>query len=99
MAFGTSGSLYTLTVSNSAVGIGAGNIPSGSNYAMGHVRDATAVFTTDGTTPTTTVGTRAHNTEDIALYSRSEITGFSGIREASTDVKIDWTFFNSLPHR
>ena len=91
-------SLVTQAVTNTAGGIGAGNIPSNARYAEGYVRTAAVVETRDGTTPTSSKGNEWAVGDIIYLRSRDEITKFQAIEEdTGSSVTIDWQFFNKAP--
>jgi hypothetical protein len=92
------GSLYVQDVSDTAAGIGSGNIPSSARYAEGHVRLASLSETRDGTTPTATKGTEWDVEDTIILRSRYEIVNFSAVEKTSTNASIDWTFYNRAPN-
>lgn len=91
------GTLVQQAVTDTASGIGSGNIPSGSRYAEGFVRTAAIVETRDGTTPTATKGTQWDAGDLIILRSRREIVHFSAVEQTSTDASIDWQFYNRAP--
>ena len=92
------GTLVTQAVTDTAGGIGSGNIPSGARYAEGYVRTASLVETRDGTTPTATAGTEWDDGDIVLLRSRYEIVNFSAIEKTSTDAAIDWQFYNRAPN-
>ena len=93
------GTLVTQTVTNTAGGIGSGNIPSGARYAEGYVRTASVVETRDGTTPTTSKGNEWDADDIILLRSRYEIVNFSAIEKDSGSTEtIDWQFYNRAPN-
>ena len=91
-------SLVTQAVTDTAGGIGSGNIPSNARYAEGYVRTASVVETRDGTTPTATKGTEWDDGDIILLRSRYELINFSAIEKTSTDAAIDWQFYNRAPN-
>ena len=91
-------SLVTQAVTDTAGGIGSGNIPSNARYAEGYVRTASVVETRDGTTPTATKGTEWDDGDIILLRSRYELINFSAIEKTSTDAAIDWQFYNRPPN-
>ena len=91
-------SLVTQAVTDTAGGIGSGNIPSNARYAEGYVRTASVVDTRDGTTPTATKGTEWDDGDIILLRSRYELINFSAIEKTSTDAAIDWQFYNRAPN-
>ena len=91
-------SLYVQDVSNTAAGIGAGNIPASARYAEGHVRLASLSETREGTDPTATLGTEWDVEDMIILRSRDEITKFQAVEKTSTNSSIDWTFYNRAPN-
>ena len=91
-------SLVTQAVTDTAGGIGSGNIPSTARYAEGYVRTASIVETRDGTTPTATKGTEWDDGDIILLRSRYELINFSAIEKTSTDAAIDWQFYNRAPN-
>ena len=91
-------SLVTQAVTDTAGGIGSGNIPSYARYAEGYVRTASVVETRDGTTPTATKGTEWDDGDIILLRSRYELINFSAIEKTSTDAAIDWQFYNRAPN-
>ena len=88
--------LYVKDVSNTAAGIGAGNIPASARYAEGHVRLASLSETREGTTPTATLGTEWDVEDLIILRSRYEITNAAFIK-ASSNATIDFQFYNRAP--
>jgi hypothetical protein len=49
-------------------------------------------FTIDGTAPTSSTGLRALYGDTVSITGLNNNTLFRGIRETSTDVKIDVTF-------
>ena len=91
-------SLVTQAVTDTAGGIGSGNIPSNARYAEGYVRTASVVETRDGTTPTATKGTEWDDGDIILLRSLYELINFSAIEKTSTDAAIDWQFYNRAPN-
>jgi len=91
-------SLYVQAVTDTAGGIGAGNIPDSARYAEGHVRLASLSETREGTTPTATKGTEWDVEDMIILRSRDEITKFQAVEKTSTNSSIDWTFYNRAPN-
>ena len=91
-------SLVTQAATDTAGGIGSGNIPSNARYAEGYVRTASVVETRDGTTPTATKGTEWDDGDIILLRSRYELINFSAIEKTSTDAAIDWQFYNRAPN-
>ena len=92
-------SLVTQAVTDTAGGIGSGNIPSGARYAEGYVRTASIVETRDGTTPTATAGTEWDEGDIILLRSRYEIVNFLAIEKSSgSSETIDWQFYNRAPN-
>ena len=91
-------SLVTQAVTDTAGGIGSGNIPSNARYAEGYVRTASVVETRDGTTPTATKGTEWDDGDIVLLRSRYELINFSAIEKTSTDAAIDWQFYNRAPN-
>ena len=91
-------SLVTQAVTDTAGGIGSGNIPSNARYAEGYVRTASVGETRDGTTPTATKGTEWDDGDIILLRSRYELINFSAIEKTSTDAAIDWQFYNRAPN-
>ena len=91
------GSLYQQAVTDTAAGIGSGNIPSNARYAEGVVWTASVVETRDGTTPTSTKGNPWDAGDLVILRSRDEIVNFSAIEKTSTDSRIDWQFYNKAP--
>jgi hypothetical protein len=98
MAFSPLGSIVTQSVTGTAGGIGAANIPDNAEYAEGFVRTAPVVFSTDGaTTPTSTKGTVANQGDIIVLRGRQEIKNFSAVREGGTSASIDWEFYTAVP--
>jgi len=98
MAFSKAGALYTQSVTGTAGGIGAANVPSGASYAEGYVRTASVVETRDGaTTPTATKGNQWDPGDIIFLRSDQEIDDFSAVRQASTSASIDWQFYTQVP--
>ena len=97
MAFSRAGALYTQTVTDTAGGIGAANIPAAARYAEGFVRSASVVETRDGTTPTATLGKEWNLRDIIICRSRDEINSISLIRLAGTSATINWEFFTEPP--
>ena len=63
------GTLVTQAVTDTAGGIGSGNIPSGARYAEGYVRTASIVETRDGTAPTATAGTEWDDGDMAVSYT------------------------------
>ena len=90
-------SLYQQAVTDTAAGIGSGNIPSNARYAEGVVWTASVVETRDGTTPTSTKGNPWDAGDLVILRSRYEIVNFSAVEKTSTDSRIDWQFYNKAP--
>ena len=87
-------SLVTQAVSNTAGGIGSGNITSNAGY----VRTGAVVETRDSTTPTSTKGNEWAVGDIIILRSRDEITKFQAIeQDTGSSETIDWQFFNKAP--
>ena len=91
------GSLYVQAVTDTAGGIGAGNIPGSARYAEGHVRLASLSETREGTDPTATLGTEWDVEDMIILRSRYEIVNFKAVEKTTTNASIDWTFYNRAP--
>src|ERR1022692_1898929 len=90
----------TITVSSTALPFTASKVTSptistnSSNYVTFTVNCASGTscvlrFLTDGGTPTASLGLRAPYGTIVQIYNHTDITKFSGIRETSTDVKLD----------
>lgn len=90
--------LVQLTIAGSASGFTSTVIGSGSNNTTGHpqanwatcrVRTAEISFTTDGTTPTSTVGVLAEPGDILDLKSNLELRLFLAIRTTGTSGQVD----------
>ena len=94
----------SLTVSNTSKGftstklVDPTNSINSANYLMFTVNCASGTtcilrFTVDGTTPTTAVGMRALYGDNVQIFGFKANKAFRGIRETSTDVLLDTTFY------
>ena len=92
----------TLTISSAALPFTATKVTSGSNQAnyvaftVNCASGTTCIlrFRVDGLAiPSTTLGTRALYGDEVQIYGNRAIKNFRGIRETSTDVLIDTTYF------
>lgn len=64
------------------------------NWAICRLRSAEISYTTDGTTPTSTVGTLLEPGDVLEIKSNLEIRLFSGIRTTSTSGQLDCNLGN-----
>ena len=79
----------TITVADTAIGITASTmIANSENYAVLTVETATIRFTTDGTTPTSTVGHLAQPGSKITLDTAAELNAFRAIRTTGTSASV-----------
>ena len=82
----------SVTVAGTAIGITTtaadGILPTAAYIT---VEDAAIRFTLDGTTPTATVGHLAQPGDSIELVDRTELAGFSAIRQGGTSGTIKVT--------
>ncbi len=90
-----------LTVSNTAVGFTAAKLRQSPiqqankvTFTVNCASGTTCVlrFTIDGTTPTASLGLRALYGDTVTIEGFKNNLTFLGIRETSTDVKLDVTF-------
>lgn len=79
----------TITVAGTAIGITAGTmIANSENYGVLTVETATIRFTTDGTTPTASVGHLAPAGSKITLDTAKEVNAFRAIRTTGTSASV-----------
>ena len=88
----TTGNEYGLAVSSTVVEL---TEPDAANCAEIYVRDASVVYTVDGTDPTATKGFQANVGDIIMLNSRKELELFEVIRESS-DATLDVSYFTDI---
>ncbi len=78
-----------VTVAGTAIGITASTmIANSENYAVLTTETATIRFTTDGTTPTATVGHLAPAGSKITLDTASEVNAFRAIRTGGVSASV-----------
>lgn len=80
----TAGKVNASTINRAQLAIMTINCASGTSCVLR--------FTIDGTTPTASLGLRALYGDTITISANSNIAGFKGIRETSTDVVLDVTY-------
>ena len=79
----------TITVADTAIGITASTmIANSENYGVLTVETATIRFTTDGTTPTATVGHLASPGDVIELDTASEVNALRMFRTTGTSASV-----------
>ena len=78
-----------VTVAGTAIGITASTmIANSENYAVLTLETATIRFTTDGTTPTSTVGHLVDPGDVIELDTASEVNAFRAIRTTGSSATL-----------